>query len=364
MRHGDEAFKGNISNLENIKGIVAIDEIDMHLDTEMQYDILPQLIKMFPGIQFIITSHSPLFLLGMHKTFGDNCDFIEMPTGEKVDIEKFDEFLIAYNCISKTNTYDKDIKEAIDKHLKANLSNNKALIITEGETDWMHMKNAFENLIALDKEFKKKYGQIDFDFLEYSSDEGQDQIKMGDTSLVEMCKSYSKMKQNKKMIFIGDNDKDTTKNELNDSGDIKKWRNNVFSFTIPVPQSRTQTPNICIEHYYNDSEIKTWKKLEDDKKRRMFIGKEFNTDGLSLDGKYICKSKNKCGPNKIEILDSDEKIHMVKDAKIDPQIQTNYALSKKRFAQFVQSKEINISKNSYDNFKLIFEKIAEIVNDL
>ena len=77
----------------------------MHLDTDMQYIILPELISLFPGIQFIITSHSPLFLLGMNEKFNTNCDFIKMPTGENVNVENFEEFLNAYNCIKKTNKY-------------------------------------------------------------------------------------------------------------------------------------------------------------------------------------------------------------------------------------------------------------------
>ncbi len=40
-------------------GIVLIDDIDMHLDLQNQKDILPLLIRLFPNIQFIVTTHSP-----------------------------------------------------------------------------------------------------------------------------------------------------------------------------------------------------------------------------------------------------------------------------------------------------------------
>ena len=61
-----------ITKAEEIRGIVIVDEIDLHLHAVHQYMILPELIKMFPRIQFIVTTHSPLFVLGMEKTFGED----------------------------------------------------------------------------------------------------------------------------------------------------------------------------------------------------------------------------------------------------------------------------------------------------
>lgn len=43
-------------------GIVLIDEVDLHLHPRWQRAILPQLIKTFPNLQFIATTHSPLVL--------------------------------------------------------------------------------------------------------------------------------------------------------------------------------------------------------------------------------------------------------------------------------------------------------------
>lgn len=43
-------------------GIVMIDEIDMHLHPEWQQTVLPDLLKAFPNLQFIVTTHSPQVL--------------------------------------------------------------------------------------------------------------------------------------------------------------------------------------------------------------------------------------------------------------------------------------------------------------
>lgn len=44
------------------EGIVLIDEIETHLHLELQKRILPILTKLFPNLQFIITTHSPFIL--------------------------------------------------------------------------------------------------------------------------------------------------------------------------------------------------------------------------------------------------------------------------------------------------------------
>jgi hypothetical protein len=46
--------------IDDIPGIVLLDEIDLHLHPEWQRTVVPALAKAFPKLQFIFTSHSPL----------------------------------------------------------------------------------------------------------------------------------------------------------------------------------------------------------------------------------------------------------------------------------------------------------------
>ena len=46
-------------NALDASGIVLIDEIDLHLHPSWQQRILPDLMRTFPNIQFIVTTHSP-----------------------------------------------------------------------------------------------------------------------------------------------------------------------------------------------------------------------------------------------------------------------------------------------------------------
>lgn len=49
------------------EGIVLIDEIDLHLHPSWQQRILPDLMRTFPNIQFIVTTHSPQVLSTIHR---------------------------------------------------------------------------------------------------------------------------------------------------------------------------------------------------------------------------------------------------------------------------------------------------------
>jgi predicted ATPase len=55
------------NSLDDLQGIVLIDEIDAHLHPKYQYDLPRLLSEMFPKIQFIATTHSPIPLLSVPK---------------------------------------------------------------------------------------------------------------------------------------------------------------------------------------------------------------------------------------------------------------------------------------------------------
>lgn len=57
----------NIDDPSELKGVVLIDEIDLHLHPKAQKDIVVNLSKTFPQIQFFVTTHSPIPLLGANS---------------------------------------------------------------------------------------------------------------------------------------------------------------------------------------------------------------------------------------------------------------------------------------------------------
>ena len=127
-----------LSALENIEGVVVIDEVDLHLHAEYLNTILPDLIALFPHLQFIMTSHSPLFLLGLRNKLGnDNFEVIELPSGSYVDVEHYSEFETAYQYFKESTRFERDLSEKIE-HFQ------RPVLFTEGKTDICYLRKAAE----------------------------------------------------------------------------------------------------------------------------------------------------------------------------------------------------------------------------
>lgn len=131
---------GSFESLADVRGVVIIDEIDAHLHTRHQKEILPDLIASLPNVQFIITTHSPLFLLGMEEKLGaDGFKIINMPDGEVVSASDFSEFTAAYETFKQTKLYRLEIANA----LRANL---RPIVFVEGDYDIRYIARAAELL--------------------------------------------------------------------------------------------------------------------------------------------------------------------------------------------------------------------------
>lgn len=59
---GDLMMRMESQHSYELEGIVLIDEIETHLHVELQRAIVPILMKLFPNLQFILTTHSPFIL--------------------------------------------------------------------------------------------------------------------------------------------------------------------------------------------------------------------------------------------------------------------------------------------------------------
>ena len=58
------AESSGLDNPLNANGIVMIDEIDLHLHPKLQREILRRLTKIFPNVQFVVSTHSPNVVIG------------------------------------------------------------------------------------------------------------------------------------------------------------------------------------------------------------------------------------------------------------------------------------------------------------
>ncbi len=130
----------SFAKAEEVRGIAIVDEIDLHLHADHQYTILPKLIQMFPRVQFIVTTHSPLFALGMKNIFGDDgFSLYRLPQGQQISPEEFSEFENAYQSFTATRKFSSDIRKAIQDA-------QGPIIFVEGKTDQKYLQKASELL--------------------------------------------------------------------------------------------------------------------------------------------------------------------------------------------------------------------------
>ncbi|MBO9473379.1 AAA family ATPase [Shimia sp. R10_1] len=86
---GDIAFKAIILNphlgaeaVRSARGIILIDEIDLHLHPTWQKKIVPALLEAFPEMQFVVSSHSPFVIQSISE--GVMLDLDEMEFDDRV----------------------------------------------------------------------------------------------------------------------------------------------------------------------------------------------------------------------------------------------------------------------------------------
>jgi hypothetical protein len=128
------------TDISDVRGIVMFDEADLHLHVELQYRVLPELMKLFPKVQFILTAHSPLLVMGMRNAFGDDgFEVREMPDGQTIKTEEFSEFNHALAAFTRTSAFDRRVLDRIQQSAKP-------VVITEGKTDVTHFQVAWSKL--------------------------------------------------------------------------------------------------------------------------------------------------------------------------------------------------------------------------
>lgn len=236
--------------------------------------------------------------------------------------------------------------DAVINLFEVNLCGQKHLIITEGKTDWKHLKKA---LVSLKKE--GRFTDLEINFLEY-----EDETKMGDKELLSLCNQVCKFKNNKVLICIFDRDvSDTITKVTSTTNEYKKWGNRVYSFVLPPIDFRGITSPICIEHYYDDVDLLK----ETEEGRRIYLGNEFSRlSGLFINGQdRFCVKKDKCGEDSIYVLDSESKVFLNNDEN------TNIALSKSDFAEMIFNEQLPFNSINYSNFVSIFNIIIQILED-
>lgn len=332
LRQADNIGK----NADNVSGIVLIDEIDKHQHIKIQKEILPKLLRIFPNIQFIVTSHSPFFNLGFADTTDANYQILNMddhgiacsPQDNQLFQEVYD-MLVAEN-----QKYYEQYKRLSEKIA----ASSKPLIITEGKTDWKHIKSAQQRLNKSD---------LDVEYYEYET-------TLGDTYLAKLLLDYARIPQSRKIIGIFDRDNFSQIKEIKgiDSEEFVDLGNNVYAFAIPLVNSDIYGERISIEHYYERGDLLK----QDSDGRRLFLGNEFFASGNSKDGQYTTKTSKI--QNKVEVNGIIEDKVYKRD---DLEQKHSVAMPKSDFADYIYKQDAFANDFSFKNFEVLFNVIAKII---
>ena len=334
LREYDKFSTLNSMTFEAISGVVLIDEIDLHLHSDLLKTVLPNLISMFPKIQFIVTSHSPFFLLGMKNKFKDSCNFVTLPTGTITNqIEHFDEIERCYSIIDESY---KEVLNSLDDVNKKLDKVSKPLIITEGKTDWKHIKHA---LSCLQK--KGMFQDVNIEFLEY-------EYELGDSKLESLLDNLAKIPQVHKIIGVFDCDTKTGKKYI----DTVDFGNNVYGCCITDVHGYGD--DISIELLYTRDDLKRC----DKNGRRIYLSEEFKEKShqLKTNSQITCSNSAIAGAYKSGIV-------KIIDSNVFDSEEKSLALSKSDFADNVYNEKGNFADISVEGFKNIIELIQEICNN-
>lgn len=337
LRQGDKLIAN--ARMGSLTGIVLIDEVDKHLHVTLQKEVLPKLFNLFPNVQFIVSSHSPFLNMGLADEALNRTQIIDLDNNgvvcEPTNNELYKE---VYDMMVNENQRFADKYRTLEGKIKAV---NKPVIITEGKTDWKHLKAA----LSFFKE-NGMYEDLEVEILEYDFD-------FGDSKLHSLLNQYKLFPHKYIVIGVFDCDEANGRN-IHTAGGIKKYGENIWGISIPIPDFRSyNTSGISIEFLYKDIDLKK----EDANGRRIYITSEFNENGrLTSNLKIGVKNHHDV---KSYITREKEKVQA--DEVID--IEGNsLALSKEDFASNILAKDGVFATVCFDAFKPIFDKIKDVLD--
>jgi hypothetical protein len=315
--------------LEAISGIVLIDEVDKHLHIKLQKEILPALFTLFPNVQFIVSSHSPLLSMGLAEVALDRTKIIDLETfGISKDPTTNELYVEVYQTMIGENDRFKELYRSREEKTK---TGSVPLIITEGKTDVRHLRAA-----------KKRLDIRDFD-IEFFDIPGN----WGDARVIVMLEELSRIPQSRKIIGILDRDDKKIVEKIEEGRDYKTYGNYVFAFCLPVPPGRKYYTNISIEFFYPDSDIK-----KGNSGKRLYFDNEvyFEQSASRKNEKTLMQLENS--------KSSDEYTKKIFDEHVG---EVDWMHSKAIFSDLVENNSSFAEGLDFSSFRLIFTKLQDIV---
>ena len=143
------------AKIYDVQGIVLIDEIETHLHIDLQKKIMPFLTKIFPKIQFIVTTHSPFVL-------SSEANAVVFDLEKKILVEDMSGFSLdsVVEGYFDSDKYSQILKNKITEY---ELLYNKKELSEKEEDRLVELKLYFKGLpTSLSPELALKLNQIKF----------------------------------------------------------------------------------------------------------------------------------------------------------------------------------------------------------
>lgn len=256
----------------------------------------------------------------------DNGGIMTTPTNNDVYQDTYELFLNEKNRFA--SEYEK-----VNEQLK---SVTRPVVITEGKTDIKHILKAMQKL------------GIEQQFDTLPAAEQPD----GDTDLKSLIKNLCLYKQPRKVIAVFDRDNDPVTKEITDP--YRDYGNNVYALRIVCPQCRIDEGRtaISIEYLYSDDEIHTVLPGG----CRLFFGNEFKNDSTRRHLTYPdlrLNTKDGLGKDKIVENNGGQAVY---DKDFN-----NHLAKKEEFVEAIVNDQIEISQESWENFRPTIDLINQII---
>lgn len=178
---------GNIPS--KVEGIILIDEFDRHLHPKWQSDVISKLIKLFPNIQFILTTHNPMAILDRE---GDQITIIENSDNGFISTQKsgtkfVDVGTILLKYFKVKSLVGENMKTTIDRLTELKLKGN----LSELEVNELdELENLLDNTVASNFIYNKAYYNFLLFLKEYKNIDFKDYENMSDSKMKLLMKEF------------------------------------------------------------------------------------------------------------------------------------------------------------------------------
>ena len=263
--------KNNIM-LNEITGIVLIDEIDKHLHIKLQKEILPNLFNLFPNVQFIVSSHSPFLSMGLAEVVQERSKIIDLDNlGISNDPTTNELYTEVYNMMISENERFREMYQSINSQIEIT---KNLQIVTEGKNT-EHIEKAIQILdSSLIREVQIIKGSED---------------KSGDQQLKNAFDIMSKGNHASKFLFVWDCDSEDLANKVMETSHFKKF---CFEKNDNNTKAEKGIENLYSEDLFTDD-------VYDTKETKISYGGS-KTETIFNKSKFLIKIKQKMESNIFE----------------------------------------------------------------